>query len=873
MDAEKCADSEDLNSSDTRLDNPETEGAMDVNYEVESEMKQNSETRTNCPIQDGDGKTVDAEKCADTEDLNSSDTRLDNPETEGSMDVYSEVESEMKQYSETRTDCPIQDGDGKTVDAEKCAESGDLNSSDTRPDITEIEDSMDVNYDVESEMKQYSETRTDCPIQDGDGKTVDAEKCAESEDLNSSDTRLDNPATETKQCEVEFRHPLLVQNNSEKEDNYFEEDGDEVCGFEKQSEVFFVGRKFSSMSELETAKKVYEDSHYFELWKRDVRTLTSAAKRVPKKVAKANQDLKYYSLRLTCKFGGKAVESGKERKRKTKSFRQGCPFEVYIALSEDGKYLQVNRISKQHNHALKKQIYERLPRQRAARCKNVAKDIEDAIQLQANPQLLKEKIENATGKRVTLKDISNIKQNSMKHLKKNDLEDVIEYLKKQPGTKTDIVVDVDNNFKGLFFQDDYMEDIYAHFPEILLVDATYKLLDPRMPVYLLMCIDGDRLSEIVAMFIVAEETKDVIQASVDLFKKHNPSWDKTKVIMSDNDFTERDAFKACFPTASLSICLYHTLRSFRREITCEKMGISSAERSRVLEILSEMAHSKSSGQYEKALDELKKTNIRSVIEYILENWHPINEQWVTCFKDKHLNLGETTNNRLESTFSKLKSVCSRYASLLQFCSEFMSVLKCLREERNHHYVMAISRRQTGYEHFTQDLQKYSQNLTPYAFKFVQQQYDSAVKVRVIAQKSSSEFSLSAGSQNNNRPEPHNASPTHCTCLFFSRMALPCKHIFKVRELVGLSAFDEALVHKRWTMDFYLSTNRLNSLPISHGQDEDHSVECITIEENKTNVFTHHKSSKKAFKRHRFLPHSSATEEWLRLKKDTKFWSS
>ena len=460
----------------------------------------------------------------------------------------------------------------------------------------------------------------------------------------------------------------------------------------------------------------------------------------------------------------------------------------------------------------------------------------------------------------------------MKHLKKNDLENVIEYLKKQPGTKTDIVVDMDNNFKGLFFQDDYMEDIYAHFPEILLVDATYKLLDLRMPVYLLMCIDGDGLSEIVAMFIVAEETKDVIQASVDLFKKHNPSWDKTKVIMSDKDFTERDAFKACFPTASLSICLYHTLRSFRREITCEKMGISSAERSRVLEILSEMAHSKSSGQYEKALDELKKTNIRSVIEYILENWHPINEQWVTCFKDKHLNLGETTNNRLESTFSKLKSVCSRYASLLQFCSEFMSVLKCLREERNHHYVMAISRRQTGYEHFTQDLQKYSQNLTPYAFKFVQQQYDSAVKVRVIAQKSSSEFSLSAGSQNNNRPEPHNASPSHCTCLFFSRMALPCKHIFKVRELVGLSAFDEALVHKRWTMDFYLSTNRLNSLPISHGQDEDHSVECITIEENKTNVFTQSQKFKKGLQAAQVLASLVSEEEWLRLKKDTKFWS-
>ena len=64
-----------------------------------------------------------------------------------------------------------------------------------------------------------------------------------------------------------------------------------------------------------------------------------------------------------------------------------------------------------------------------------------------------------------------------------------------------------------------------------------------------------------------------------------------------------------------------------------------------------LAHSKTAGEYKKHLDELKQTNLRSVIDYVLENWHPIREQWVACFKDKHLNLGETINNRLESTFS------------------------------------------------------------------------------------------------------------------------------------------------------------------------------------------------------------------------------
>ena len=188
-----------------------------------------------------------------------------------------------------------------------------------------------------------------------------------------------------------------------------------------------------------------------------------------------------------------------------------------------------------------------------------------------------------------------------------------------------------------------------------------------------------------------------------------------------------------------------------------------------------------------------------------------------------MNLGETTNNRLESTFSKFKSVCSRYASLLQFCTEFMSVLRCLREERNHHYVMAITRRQTEFEHLCKDLQEYSKTLTPYAFKFVCGQYESVPKVKVLSQKSSSEFIL-CGSRKKNQ-EPLLASPSHCECSFFTRMSLPCKHILKVRELLTLPAFDETLVHKRWTMDFYITTNRLSPvLPVLRDHDVEHFVE-------------------------------------------------
>ena len=123
------------------------------------------------------------------------------------------------------------------------------------------------------------------------------------------------------------------------------------------------------------------------------------------------------------------------------------------------------------------------------------------------------------------------------------------------------------------------------FPEILLVDARYKLLDLRIPVYLLLEVDGIGLSKIVALFILTEETKETIQTVINVFKAKNESWEKTKVIISDNDFLEREIFKDYFTNASLLICLYYTLRSFRGEVTCEKMGIMSAQRLHTLEIL------------------------------------------------------------------------------------------------------------------------------------------------------------------------------------------------------------------------------------------------------------------------------------------------
>ena len=93
---------------------------------------------------------------------------------------------------------------------------------------------------------------------------------------------------------------------------------------------------------------------------------------------------------------------------------------------------------------------------------------------------------------------------------------------------------------------------------------------------------------------------------------------------------------------------------------------------------------------------LKNKKLDSVINYFKENGDPIKNRWVFAFKDLHMNLGETTNNRLESTFNKLKNVRSKNTRLMQFFVEFFTFLGAIRNDRNPHHLMTLSRKEIAF---------------------------------------------------------------------------------------------------------------------------------------------------------------------------------
>ena len=118
--------------------------------------------------------------------------------------------------------------------------------------------------------------------------------------------------------------------------------------------------------------------------------------------------------------------------------------------------------------------------------------------------------------------------------------------------------------------------------------------------------------------------------------------------------TERSVFKAEMSQIQLQICLYHTLRTFSREITMDKMAITSHQHTTALKILEKLTYSFDEADYQQIYEKFQQEVPEKVVEYFNANWHSIRDEWVKGLKSYHL--CNDTTNRVESFSANLKKI-------------------------------------------------------------------------------------------------------------------------------------------------------------------------------------------------------------------------
>lgn len=320
----------------------------------------------------------------------------------------------------------------------------------------------------------------------------------------------------------------------------------------------------------------------------------------------------------------------------------------------------------------------------------------DMIACGANKQRLKAFLSVDRESPLPLKLLHNLQTKI--HLEKQsadrsgDLQKLIEMMLSVKNARVRLIVNQQNEFVGVYFQDERMSHVFGKYPEILFYDATHNLNNLNLPLFIQLCVDGNGDSEIVNLFVCVSESREGVGSMIDAFKSLNPAWVKTKVILGDKDFADRMVYLEKFTNAVLQICLFHVQRTFRREITPAKRDITNAQRNQVLSILQRLVYSTSEEQYNTCYNELINLKLDQVTKYFNDNWHNIRDEWSLYGTNRYCNFLNASNNRMESLNQKIKLIGNRHANLLTFFENLSITVSNLSSEKDYTATKGTMRR-------------------------------------------------------------------------------------------------------------------------------------------------------------------------------------
>ena len=118
--------------------------------------------------------------------------------------------------------------------------------------------------------------------------------------------------------------------------------------------------------------------------------------------------------------------------------------------------------------------------------------------------------------------------------------------------------------------------------------------------------------------------------------------------------------------------------------------------------------------------------------------------------------------------------------------------------------------------------EYSKLLTSYAFTFIIKQMKLVLKVQEIKEDGEQYFVESSEGKKV-------ISLSSCSCIFQTSMRLPCRHMFALRAKQGKPLFDPSICDKRWTADYYRSSQRLFS---TQSSESSLAVVCSSTKEKR-----------------------------------------
>ena len=229
-------------------------------------------------------------------------------------------------------------------------------------------------------------------------------------------------------------------------------------------------------------------------------------------------------------------------KKQTKTSKLYCKAFIKYSFNLKMKKMVIVQMELNHNHDLEIDTYEKYPENRLIRkaSPELICEIKSAMNLGSNIKKTLEHYQSTTARfdipksfynlmtRYTPTDLTSfqILVEQLRHDQFNDKKMII-----------DFTVDENDELEMLFLQTSSMKQAFSLYADHILIDATYWLNYARMPLFIILAVDGNNISRIVALSLVRNESKVLIEHFIDTFLRYNTEPSNLRTIMVDKDQT------------------------------------------------------------------------------------------------------------------------------------------------------------------------------------------------------------------------------------------------------------------------------------------------------------------------------------------------
>jgi MULE transposase domain len=359
-----------------------------------------------------------------------------------------------------------------------------------------------------------------------------------------------------------------------------------------------------------------------------------------------------------CDKGGRHhVQGGVKRHTKTRT--TGCTFELRIHRVLDSGDFKLEIKQPVHNHGASDD-----PRQHPQNRRPTSRETRVITNLSASGVAPRFILNNLLARDpetlVTAKEITNtIEYERQKKLNgRLPIEALVEDLDEDENWALHYTTNHQGRVNFFFFAPDAMISLAQSSPEVLLIDATYKVNKYNMPCIHFMTTTSIGRTASVALAFVASEEEAYYNLAVSTFRELVMGDARVEVILTDDEDALRNALDVVYPDVPQLLCLWHVnknVQTYVNTLWYTNVGLLTAGKEFMAD-WEAVVYAKTVPEFDAryALLRTKYAPQTRVLNKIHENKFPKRHLFAKPWTSKFRHLGHTVTSRAESGHSKLK---------------------------------------------------------------------------------------------------------------------------------------------------------------------------------------------------------------------------